>query len=694
MEHLQSEHGLSLNEQQKRAVQAVEGAVLLLAVPGSGKTTVLIARLYNMIHNHNIPPRSILTMTFSRRAASDMRSRYIMTFGEADTPLFSTIHQFCYRVVRHISEQFRRPLPQMVEDISEIVRGIYNHIYNGSFLEREKLDELVRTIGYAKNRMLDAKQAEELYIEGCDFAQIYDAYQKYMRQNHYMDYDDMLLFTYEMFVRNPKFLALYQRKYRYICVDEAQDTSEVQHRIIALLAEKSGNLFMVGDEDQSIYGFRGAFPRALLDFEKEHPGALVLRMETNYRCTAPIVEAANRLIRYNTQRLPKKMEAINVDGVPVKVHTVRFADEQYQQAAEFARSDSPEKSAALLYRNNDSAVPLADILERGGIPFSLKDARGAFFDAPHIRDYTAFLQLALDPGDLESFARIYSKTNAYYSREMLRYVREHHRPGKSVWETLSRCPGAPSGKTAVLSAQLEAMCKKTPVEALSILTGILRPDYLKNDSAMNRMRLLQSLACREKTIHGLLDRLAYLRGFMREVPPFGKGQITLSTIHSSKGLEYDNVILLDLIEGQFPSQTSLDALSDGKRDDYEEEIRLCYVGATRARSRLILMAFSNESPVRASRFIGMLTRPAASAPPPKKADAEIKVPPGCVRVTDAAQIQAGQRVIHSTFGEGRVLRIEGGCMVWFNGVATKRLLTSVCVEQGYLFLHEGKRAEI
>lgn len=702
LERLKADFGIALNPQQARAVETVDGSVLLLAVPGSGKTTVLISRLANMIFHRGISPGHILTVTFGRRSAQDLRDRYRALFAKqaealgVEEPRFSTIHQFCYAVVRRISSQYKRPLPRMVEDVSDVVRSLYCGLDNVRFAEREKLDELVNAIGYAKNRLMDDAQVARMVIEDCNFPRLFSAYKSHMRENGLMDYDDMLVFTYEMFSKNPGFLAQYQEAYQYFCVDEAQDTSLVQHKILGLLAEKSGNLFMVGDEDQSIYGFRGAYPDALLDFGKDHPGAVILKMEENYRCAGTVVDAANRLIGQNSERIEKRMVTSREPGL-VEVHEVTRPSAQYAVLVEQLQK-CQYGSEAVLYRNNESAIPLVDVLTDAGIPFSLKDTREAFFQTPHILDICAFLRLALDPGDVESFTRIYSKTSAYFSRGVLEFVTQHHRPGDNVWSVLAACPLADGDRVAVLRRQMTRVAAANPLDALILLEDVTRKGYFEGEAAARRAALLRSIASRRRTLPDLLDRLEELRRIVGETPAFGRGALTLSTMHSSKGLEYDRVWLVDLIEGQFPPKASVELLEEGDRSVYEEEVRLCYVAATRARNALHLITFKPTCwEFKPSRFVALLTKdaPMSSSKNQKKASLggkpqttpkQPKEIDGYLPVTTAEMLSPGIVVLHDAFGEGRVIRVEKGFLIWFDGVVTKRLALDICIENRNLYV--------
>ena len=308
LEYLKEQFHLSFTQQQLQAIETIDGPVLLLAVPGAGKTTVMVSRIASMIYEHGIAPSSILTITFSKAGARDMRRRYEGLFGqlEKETPLFCTIHSFCYQVVGSYCQATGGVAPQLIEarERSMALREIYQRI-NQEFLSEDLEEELVSNLSFIKNAMLrqeDVEQNEKqpaenrvLETQVKNLWSIYKAYNNFKRDNGLMDFDDMLSYTLTILKKYPQILEYYQDRYPYLCVDEAQDTSKLQHAVIGLLAQKSQNLFLVGDEDQSIYRFRGACPENLLEFPKQYPKAKLLKMEENFRSTGEIVEHANRL---------------------------------------------------------------------------------------------------------------------------------------------------------------------------------------------------------------------------------------------------------------------------------------------------------------------------------------------------------------------------------------------------------------
>lgn len=378
---------VKLNQQQKEAVQSTKGPVLLLAVPGSGKTTVLVTRLGYMIYCKNIPPERILTVTYTVAATKDMSERFAVRFGEdmAKRLEFRTINGICARIIQYYGRRIGKTPFELVKDekatTGMLIRICQDH---GMGYPTESDLKNVRTlITYIKNMMLNEEELQKLEEESdIRIVGIYREYCRQMREQKLMDYDDQMLYAYNILRKDLGVLAYFQNRYPYICVDEAQDTSKIQHAIIALLAAGTGNLFMVGDEDQSIYGFRAAYPEALLSFEKKHSGAKVLLMEENFRSNAKIVEAADKFIQKNTLRHEKHMRAAREAGADIREISLKSRKAQYVYLMKAAqkcttgmagmsgseehrgRADASVTETAVLYRDNECAIPLIDLLER------------------------------------------------------------------------------------------------------------------------------------------------------------------------------------------------------------------------------------------------------------------------------------------------------------------------------------------
>lgn len=605
-----------LNEQQKEAVQSVEGPVLLLAVPGSGKTTVLVTRLGYMIYAKGIAPEKILTVTYTVAATEDMAARFASLFGTdmADRLTFKTINGICAGIIHTYGRKTGRTPFALLNDekvIADTLAKIYQKTERTYATESDL--QTVRTfITYIKNSMLTETEIRELdKTADMKISAIYKEYNTWLREQKLMDYDDQMVYAYTMLQRFPELLRLYQDKFPYLCVDEAQDTSKIQHAIIALLASKTENLFMVGDEDQSIYGFRAAYPEALLSFEKNHPGAKVLLMEENFRSGAGIVKAADTFIQKNTLRHKKHMRAIKDGEEVVKEIAVKTRDDQYRYLAAVAencaaaradrvgvRSDNGTADAshtvAVLYRDHECALPLIDLLERKEIPYRMRNAEISFFTHRTVLDVLNIMKLAMHPKDAETFLQVYYKINTYIRKEdALQIARISETQDISVWNAAVRYHGLSDyTMSSVQNTRMhmqQLLTERGDKAVKRILYYMGYQEYLERCGLKaDKIEILRILGSREDSMAGLLQRLRELQDILTRKETDYSCNFILSTIHASKGLEYDTVYLMDVTDGILPAQMlkNPEKASGEERENYEEERRLFYVGATRAKSEL------------------------------------------------------------------------------------------------------------
>lgn len=605
-----------LNEQQKEAVQSVEGPVLLLAVPGSGKTTVLVTRLGYMIYAKGIAPEKILTVTYTVAATEDMAARFASQFGTdmADRLTFKTINGICAGIIHTYGRKTGRTPFALLNDekvIADTLAKIYQKTER-TYATESDLQTVRTLITYIKNSMLTETEIRELdKTADMKISAIYKEYNTWLREQKLMDYDDQMVYAYTMLQRFPELLRLYQDKFPYLCVDEAQDTSKIQHAIIALLASKTENLFMVGDEDQSIYGFRAAYPEALLSFEKNHPGAKVLLMEENFRSGAGIVKAADTFIQKNTLRHKKHMRAIKDGEEVVKEIAVKTRDDQYRYLAAVAencaaaradrvggRSDNGTADAshtvAVLYRDHECALPLIDLLERKEIPYRMRNAEISFFTHRTVLDVLNIMKLAMHPKDAETFLQVYYKINTYIRKEdALQIARISETQDISVWNAAVRYHGLSDyTMSSVQNTRMhmqQLLTERGDKAVKRILYYMGYQEYLERCGLKaDKIEILRILGSREDSMAGLLQRLRELQDILTRKETDYSCNFILSTIHASKGLEYDTVYLMDVTDGILPAQMlkNPEKASREERENYEEERRLFYVGATRAKSEL------------------------------------------------------------------------------------------------------------
>ena len=614
---------MNLSKEQKKAINHIKGPALVLAVPGAGKTTVLIHRTGNLILNHNINPENILSITFSRASANDMKSRFNKIYGDiCHIPVhFSTIHSFAFSLIREYAYKNRVQYTLIEDNKKElnkynILKRIYYYI-NRDYITEEKLENLINSIGYIKNMVITPKEFVNTFK--CDienFVDIFYAYERYKRCHNLIDFDDMLTIALEILNKDNYLINKYRNRYNYIQVDEGQDTSKVQMEIIQTLAHPKNNIFIVADDDQSIYGFRGAYPKGLFDFNNIYKNAKIYYMEQNYRSTKNIVSVCNDFIKQNTLRYSKNIFTENSYVEAVNIVKLNDLEKQYEFLIQELNATKNYSDYAILYRNNISAIGVIEYLERNNIPFYMKDIRENFFSHWIVEDLLAFFKLAENPNDIESFERIYFKMKGFISKKQLYYIKTMN-SNSSVFDRLLDLPGLNDFyRKNILELKLDfkKLSQKNPYDGISYIEKNLKyEDYLREscmkfghtlDSLKTILFYLKIIAKKTKNIDEFRTRLKYLEYLMRQSKN-NNNAITLSTIHSAKGLEFENVYIIDLIEGDFPNTTSIDEFNKGYIEALEEERRLFYVGMTRAKKHLSLITINNrnDKKVQASRFL-------------------------------------------------------------------------------------------
>lgn len=682
LDRLAAEHGVFMNEQQRQAVCTDSARTLLLAVPGSGKTTVLTARIAYCIEERGVSPSRILTLTFSRETASDMQKRFVSLFPSFPAVRFSTIHSFCFSVLRRYASVYHRALPTLLagENASlkyRILRDCTKKV-TGEYPADDLIEEIEQQIGCVKNRMLSPEKAE---TEIESFPEIYEAYQTVCRMNRLMDFDDMLVLCYNIFTRCPDVLSHFKACYDMVCVDEAQDTSLLQHRILERLVEDGMALFMVGDEDQSIYSFRGASPDELLSFSKAYPDAQILKMETNYRSNCDIVQKADRFIAQNRARYEKHMVCENEREDSVLLIRLRDYSEQGKRIVQMLKETGGR--TAILYKNNESAVTMIDLFLREGISYVCRERELSFFTSAVVEDVKAYLRLAADPCDTEAFSRLYYKLGC--SRLIFEYTKANIADYSSVFD----CAASFSSLQEYRRAQLlkyrdlfKQLLMMRPAEAVDVIRRELGLDRfierrMTGFSKISAYQKLSAVSCIAAHLRRTVDlnaRLAFLAQAMREGADSATG-VLLSTIHSSKGMEFDTVFLIDMYDDVLPSCDAKEQKRTGDFTEYENEVRLFYVAATRAKTKLVLFRSDrlNGGSVAESPFLQQFCR--------EEAEKSV-VPP-----EDSRVFLPDTRVVHSVFGKGTVLfAADGFLTVRFDGAGCKRLSLSVCLERKMLAL--------
>ena len=622
---------------QKQAIAHQEGPCLVLAVPGAGKTTILLERLHQL-EASGIALSSIASITFSRQQAIDMKNRYSAKYGES-CAVFSTIHAFCYRILREYAAEKHIRLELMEASTAynkyRVVEALYRQLLHRPMPEDER-NAFFRLDSYMKNTLQSADQAKKkTATRFSHFEALQSAYQQFKAEHHLIDFDDMLWRTLQLLDQEETIRKRWQQKYPYFQVDEAQDTSLVQWRILHLLSAPENNIFIVADDDQSIYGFRGADPKYLLNVKTLFPNTKVLFMQDNYRSTKNIVKLSAGLIRENTTRYGKtaKSETESIEKTQVILtHSLRA---QTDRLCRDLPSDQVQGSVAVLYRNNMSALALMDALDRRNIPFQLRSDVDRYFHHPVLNDIFDFFTLAMDPCDVACFSRIYYKMNQFLKKSFLTTL-ESAPIGETVWQQLLAAEETQNtfyqDRLMFLEDAFLRIQTATPKQAIAILyEEIGYKQFLKERAR----RSANAVSIEARLIEWLEDCASYcttypaFRKRLRELEERSQrdwqeeteivekedfastiqpSPVVLSTIHGAKGLEYDTVWLMDLIQTEFPSSLALEEYAAGNSDLLEEERRLFYVGMTRAKRRLRLMGREAvwDRPVKHSQFIDEL----------------------------------------------------------------------------------------
>lgn len=682
----------TLDSQQCAAVEATDGPVLLLAVPGSGKTTTLIARLGYLVYGKGVNAANILTCTYTVAATNEMRERFRTKFGDeyADQMEFRTINGICARIISLYEKQGHTAFELVADDSRRyaIMREVW--MADGhAFPAESDLRMMSTAITYVKNQMLTDDEADSVSFNTSEgnvsIGPIYRSYKQAMRRNQWMDYDDQMVYALTILKKCPAILQQLQTRYQYFCVDEAQDTSKIQHEVIATLASQSRNIMMVGDEDQSIYGFRAACPQALMDFERNWPGAKVLLMEQNYRSTPQIVEAADIFIKQNKTRRDKNMRAHQSAGGEIIIQPCASRLKQYAQLANMAEeANAEQKQTAILYRNNDTALPIIDELNRRGIEYRAKGVDGLFFTSKIVSDVKDFFQLAKNPDDKTAFLHLYYKMGLYMKRTTANLNVGGN--GQNVFDAYAQIadeklvPRHLKKTLQARKAQMKAVAaKNNPSYAIRMFAGEMGYENYLYDNGIDSFRLdiLRMLAEKEKTMDSFLARLDTLQQIVKEGGKSKTAYCTLSTIHSSKGLEYRRVVLADVVDGVLPADVS----SKGKAERLnaeEEERRLFYVGITRAKEELVVMAVNGEE----SAYVRELNRKVAGTVTKKTVAKRNALE---LKSIDTSPYQPGEKIYHKTFGAGVITQRQNDvATIDFSTSGIRKLSIPFAVQMGFL----------
>jgi DNA helicase-2/ATP-dependent DNA helicase PcrA len=601
---------MQFNEAQQRAVQHRDGPMMVLAGPGSGKTAVVTGRTCRLIEE-GISPSSILVVTFTRAAAAEMKERFLRQRGEASTAVtFGTFHGVFFGILRHTYSISGGTVIGEQQKLS-LLKELLQQLYPGAEQEADLPSQVGREISQIKGSGLSPENYYSGVLPQEVFRKVYASYEKWKQENRRMDFDDIIVRCWRLLSGRPELCRAWQNKFRYLLVDEFQDISPMQYKIVKLLAQPRNNLFIVGDDDQSIYRFRGANPELMLRFPKEFPGCQTVTLDRNYRSTPEILETAGKLIAVNRKRFPKTIHAVRGRGEPVRLEI--FSNPR-KECIHLAREIRREKESgtdfdkiAVLVRTNSGCREAVEQMMAWQIPFSVREMLPCIYDHWIAQTLFAYMRLGAGSRKRTDFLRIYNRPNRYFSRDaflapeisfdsLFRYYQD------KAWMMK---------RAAKLEDDIHVLGRLAPYgQVIYIRREIGLDDYVKEyagERGIPEEELLQVLDELSESARNYPTWDAWQKGieeYREKLQAQGqKGKeasgVCLSTLHAAKGMEYDSVYILDVNEGVIPYHKAvLDA-------DLEEERRMLYVGMTRARLRLHLYAVRERYEKKAdlSRFL-------------------------------------------------------------------------------------------
>ena len=724
-----------LNERQKEAVLATEGPVLVLAGAGSGKTTVLVNRIAYMISEKHIRPWNILAITFTNKAAREMKDRIERLLGDTAKDMWiGTFHSVCVRILRSCIDLLGYSRDFVIYDTADTKTVMKECLRELDIDEKSfPVRNVLSIISNAKNDLMDAATFENVYKSDYRMsiiAKIYYRYQTKLRKNNAVDFDDIILNTVKILSENPDVLSKYQDKFQYILVDEYQDTNNSQYLLINLLAQANRNLCVVGDDDQSIYKFRGANIGNILNFEDDYSDVQKITLDQNYRSTQNILDAANSVISNNKGRMGKSLWTSNGDGNRVYVYT---GTNEYDEARYIARQIKKHfdeqgsfSDCAILYRTNAQSRVIEEMLMRESVPYKVLSGL-RFYDRKEIKDIIAYLRVVYNPNDDVSLARIINEPKRKIGNATLEKARNIAREKEtSLYDVISHADDYPEFKTAIkkllgFSEIIQSLIKLKDTVTIEDLTGRIlndtgyMPALIMEDTTESKTRIenlgefisvITEFEKNEETGNTLGEFLENI-SLVSDIDGYDENEdsAVLMTIHSAKGLEFPIVFLSGLEEGLFPGMRSME--SD---DDIEEERRLCYVAITRAKEQLYITKTISRTihgktmPTTASRFFKeipveyfedkttlqpkvakvMQDLGVRNASAPKKEVYMTKGFGSSVKSsgsTDYSKFKAGDTVEHRTFGRGEILKATpcgNDCIleIQFESIGFKRLMAA------------------
>lgn len=586
---------MNFNKEQQQAVSHKDGALLVLAGPGSGKTSVITYRTQKLITEYQVAPSSILVVTFTKAAARQMRERFLCLTGESSTQVtFGTFHGVFYGILRQAYGITSANIASE-DDRYKILREVIQNTSMDVDDENDLLESLNREISTVKNERIPLTHYYSASCPDEEFRRIYESYEKKLHGQRLLDFDDLMVYCYRLFQKHPDILAAWQKKFRYILIDEFQDVNQLQYDIMKLLALPENNLFLVGDDDQSIYRFRGAKPEIMLHVPKDYPGMKQIVLKQNYRCSGEIVEKSQNLIRWNDTRFEKQLRTENLPGKKIEIRSFENESDETtwlaRQIQKDVREGCPYREIAVLFRTNEGSRMTVERMMEYNFPFTMRDVLPNLYEHWLAKNMVSYMRLAMGGRQRKDFLAIMNRPNRYLSREAF-YEKEM--PFEILYQYYEGKEWM-CDRIEKFEHDLKLMKDMTPYAAINYIRfGIGYDEYLKEYAQYRRIKVeelydilreIQESSKGYKTYQEWFDYMEEYKEKLKEQADQIRQEreaVTISTLHSVKGLEFDRVYILDVNEGSIPYHKAvLDA-------EMEEERRMFYVGMTRARKELHL----------------------------------------------------------------------------------------------------------
>ncbi len=646
-----------LNENQLKAVNHLDGPCMVLAGPGSGKTRVITYRIANMVVNKNIKPTSILAISFTKASSIEMKNRALSLSNDfrMNKVTYGTFHSVFFRILRYFENyNIESILDEKTKRIGlkNILKGL--NIENAD--DDETIGQVINEISYVKNELMDKRDFKSEVLTNDEFIKVYNFYEEYKQQMNKIDFDDMLIKTYELLKNNKAALDRVRSVYRYILVDEFQDINKVQFEALKLIANPSNNIFVVGDEDQSIYGFRGSRPDFLLEFEEYFSNTKKVLLDINYRSKGEIINIANRLIEKNTNRYEKVIKCGQGNGAKVNYISPEDSEEEAVYIAKDIKNKVQEDYTeytdfAVIYRTNIQSRALVDVFMDMRIPFVVKDSIVTIYDHWAAQDILAYLRIGVNPNSNKDWIRIINKPFRYISKDNLNLIKDEP---DFINSLINKCDLHPKQVKTINDLDIDISYVKglNPKNAISYIRTTLDYDRYILDYCTNRkiktnglieiLNELESSATNFKTIQEYLEHIERVKSEIVDNKNNKETDgVIFTTMHSAKGLEFKNVYIIGANEGTIPHEKSYEIDDEEKKNDQiEEERRLMYVAITRAEENICISSPINKygKRVSKSRFVEDI-----KAPTKKEMDS----------------ITIGDRIYHKKFKEGIIVEKNG-----------------------------------